>query len=163
MCFFRRRKKKILYPSVYSEWLREFKSRETVLISEEGAELFKSGALTDKKYCIDYFEKELTVFLEKQINCYFREVNRAVSEYVEENNYEYLMLMIRRYHLRYRYLYFFTGLDFLDEKLREHLKKSLDEKLREYYGELIAYFDELAVVSDSMGEVSVNIKRLIEV
>lgn len=163
MCFFKRRKKKILYPSGYSEWLKEFKSRETVLINEEGAALFRSGALPDQKYCIDNFKRELTVFLEKQINCYFREVNEAVREYVEENNYEYLMLMIRRYHVRYRYLYFFTEFDFLEEKFREHLKKSLDEKLREYYRELIAYFDELAVVSDSMGEVSVNIKRLIEV
>ena len=161
MFFFK--KKKTLYPSVYSEWIKEFKKMDTAFISEEDAALLRGGGLRDCKYCIDNFKRELTLFLEKQINCYFQEVSDVVQRYVEENDYEYLILMIRRYHLRYQHLYFFVEFDFLDENFRDHLQKTLRDKMSQYDNELITYFDEIAQGLDSMGEVSTNIKRLIEV
>ena len=162
MLFFKK-KKRAQYPSVYSEWLREFKRLDGVLIKEEDAALFRSGGLKDSKYCIDNFKRELTRFLEKQIAQYFEELGRVVRRYVEENEYDYLILMIRRYHLRYHHLHFFSDLDFLDRDFRDHLQVTLNEKITRYDKELITYFNKLATVSDSMGEVSINIKRLIEV
>ena len=161
--FFFKKKKKALYPSVYSEWLREFKRMDTALISEEDAALLKSGGLTDSKYCIDNFKRELTLFLEKQLERYFHEMDKAVQQYVEENDCEYLILMIRRYHLEYQRLYFFAELSFLEQSFRDDLKSTLKSKLYQYDNELIAYFNEIAEISDSMSEVSTNIKRLIEV
>ena len=136
---------------------------DTVLLNEEDAALLRGGGLNDRKYCIDHFKRELTLFLEKQLNFYFREVTDIVQRYVEENDYEYLILMVRRYHLRYQHLYFFADLEFLDENYRSHLQKTLRDKMYQYDNELITYFNEMALGSDSMGEMSVNIKRLIEV
>lgn len=161
--FFFKKTKKALYPSVYSEWIKEFKKMDTAFIGEENAALLRGGSLTDCKYCIDNFKRELTLFLEKQINCYFQEVSSIVQRYVEENDYEYLILMIRRYHLRYQHLYFFAEFDFLDESFRADLQKTLRDKLYRYDNDLITYFNEIAQDLDSMGEVSTNIKRLIEV
>ncbi len=159
--FFFKEKKRVLYPSVYSEWIKEFKKMDTILIREEELILFQNGGLIDYR-CIDNFKRELTVFLEKQINCYFKEVSKLVQQYVEENDYEYLILMIRRYHLRYQYLYFFLGFEFLDNKFKEQLRNTLNDKLNRYDNELIIYCDKIAEVSVSMGEVSINIKRLID-
>lgn len=136
---------------------------DTALISEEDAALLRDGILTDCNYSLDYYKRELTLFLEKQLRCFFREVDDVVQQYVEENDCEYLLLMIRRYHLRYQQLYFFADFAFLEEPFRAHLQKELSEKLLQYDRDLITYFDRLAQELDSMSEVSTNIERLIEV
>lgn len=163
MFFKNKKKKKMLYPSVYADWIKEFMKLDNILIREEDATLFRNGDLVDRKFCIVNFEREMTLFLEKQLTCYFKELSKLVQEYVEENDYEYLVLMIHRYHLRYRNLYFFLNFGFLDDKFKESMKKTLDDKLYRFDNELITYFNKVGEVSPSMGEMSINIKRLIEV
>lgn len=158
-----RKKKRVLYPSVYSEWILEFKRMDAALIGDEEAALLRGGGLKDCKYCIEYFKRELTLFLEKQIHCYFQEVSDVVRQYVEENDCEYLILMLRRYHLRYQHLYFFADFDFLNQDFKDSLQKTLREKLHQYDDELITYFNEIAPRLDAMGEISTTIKRLIEI
>ena len=128
--------------------------------------IFKRKSAAEKlaeQYSVDNYKRELGVFFEKQIEIYFQEASKAVQTYVEENNYEYLILTIRRNHLKYKRLYFFLEYDFLDDKFKQNLNESLKKKLYEFENELIVYFDKLALYTDSLSEVSTNIKRLIEV
>ena len=148
---------------MYSEWIKELKRMEESFVSEEDAVMLKGGGLEDRKYSVDNYKRELGYFLEKQVEFYFQDASKAVQAYVEENNYEYLILTIRRNHLKYKRLYFFSEYDFLDSKYKECLQESLKKKLYDFENELIVYFDKLALYTDSLSEVSTNIKRLIEV
>ncbi len=132
-------------------------------ISEQDVGMLRDGGLEDRKYSADNYKRELGSFLEKQVQYYFQDASKAVQAYVEENNYEYLILTIRRNHLKYQRLYFFSEYDFLDSKFKDSLLESLKKKLYEFENELIVYFDKLALYTDSLSEVSTNIKRLIEV
>ena len=85
MFFFKKKNKRAQYPTVYSEWIKEFQRLDACLICEETAALLRCGRLKDYKYCIDHFKRELTQFMEKQIGCYFRELGETVQRYVEEN------------------------------------------------------------------------------
>ena len=161
--FRKKKKKKRVYPALYSEWLNEMKRMGVSFISEEDAAMLKGGVLEDRKYSADNYKRELGAFLEKQIEYYFQDFGKAVQTYVEENNYEYLILIIRRNHLKYSRLYFFSKFDFLNDEFKESLQTSLKKKLYEFETELISYFDKLALYTDSLSEVSTNIKRLIEV
>lgn len=136
---------------------------EESFISDQDVNMLKDGGLEDRKYSADNFKRELGAFFEKQVQHYFQDAGKAVQTYVEENNYEYLILTIRRNHLKYQRLYFFSEYDFLDSEFKVSLLKSLKTKLYEFENELIVYFDKLALYTDSLSEVSTNIKRLIEV
>ena len=136
---------------------------DAAFLGEQDSMLLRSGCLRDRKYCISNFKREMQAFLEKQVAYFFQDFSKAVERYVSENDEAYLLLIIRRYNLKYRRLYFFTQYDFLEQEYREKLMKAIEEKRKAFYVEMITYFDKIAMYTDSMCEVPINIKRLIEV
>lgn len=163
MLWFKRAKKQRPYPYVYSEWLVEFKRLKDSLLRAEDAALLSGGVLSDGKYTLQNFVPELRTFLERQVELFFGQYKREIQIGLDEGNCEYLLLVIRRHHLRYRNLLFFRELAFLDVCLRNDLSAELNEKLRQYHCDLLGYFKKLSDYTDSMYQVSVNIQRLMEV
>lgn len=159
---FQFRKRQRLYPSVYSEWNTEFKRMDTAFLSEQDAIMLKSGCLKDSKYSVEYFKKGLEIFLEKQIAFFFRDFSKAIQVHVEENNSDYILLLIRRYTASYERLFFFEEYDFLPILYRKRITEQLKEKLRTFEEDLTSYFDRMSLYSASMYNVSINIRRLVE-
>ena len=151
------------YPSLYTEWLHEFERIGSTYIKAQDSETFRTGALTDKKYSLDNFKRRLSEFLEIQLKAFFAAYTKEVEEHALEENCEYLILVIRRNMKKYKDLYFFESLDFLDAKYKEKLSSELDDKLKQFIKDLHRYFAEIEKYTDSMYEVSLNLKRLIEV
>lgn len=151
------------YPSLYSEWLFEFERIGGTCIKAEDSAMLSGGELSDKKYSLDNFKRQLAAFLERQIGAFFASYTKEIETYVEENNCEYLMLIIRRNRKKYENLYFFRDFGFLDAKYKDNLISELDKKLDVFHRDLARYFNELSGYVDSMYEVSLTLKRLIEV
>ena len=161
MLWFKKEKRR--YPAVFYEWITEFERIGTAFLSEQDAKLLSEGILKDKKYCIENFEKELSAFLEKQLRAFFDQYSTVVRRYTEEGDFEYLILVVRRHYVQYRRLFFFEAWDFVGEAYKRDLSRTLRDKINTYHHDLVSYFDKLAVYADSMYEVSLSIKRLIEV
>ncbi len=163
MFWFRKKEKKRQYPSVLSEWLTEFRRMDTAFLSEQDADMLRTGCLKDSKYSIEPFKKEFTSFLEKQLAIFSREFGRAVQLHIEENDCDYLLLTIRRFTKKYERIFFFENFGFLPAPYRQEIIRQLKAKLHTYEEELVEYFDKLALYSASMSDVSLNVRRLMEV
>ncbi len=164
MLWFKREKRqKPSYPAVYSDWLKEFGRLNDFYLSEQDANMLKGGVLSDSKYSLEYFEHELSKFLSGQLEIFLQGFGKAVARYIEENNSEYLLLTVRRYKLEFERLFFFEDFGFLKQKYRDDLKKELKDKLTLIEKELITYLDKISIYSASMSDVSLNLRRMIEV
>ncbi len=163
MFWFKKKEKKRVYPAVYSEWLSEFKRLEDSFLSEADSVMLSGGDLTDKKYSIVNFENSLSGFLEKQIQMFFAKFSKDIEANIDEGNCEYMLLIIRRYNLKYNNLFFFENFAFLDAKYKNELVCELKGKLNSYNNDLLRYFSKISEYTDTMYEVTLGIKRLIEV
>ena len=163
MFWFKKKEKKRIYPAVYSEWLSEFKRLDDSFLSEADSVMLSGGDLTDKKYSLVNFENRLSEFLEKQIKLFFAKFSKDIEANIDEGNCEYMLLVIRRYNLRFRDLFFFENFDFIEPKYKNGLSEELKSKLKSYNGDLLRYFNKISEYTDTMYEVTLGIKRLIEV
>ncbi len=163
MCFWKKKKKKErVYPSVYSEWITEFNRIGQTFFNEHDALTLSSGCLTDSKYSIDNFKRELTSFLEKQLSVFFADFLKKIEVHVEENDCEYLLLTIRRNIAKYNKFFFFEKFDFLDSEFIREVKGQLNQKIQVFEQDLVKYFDKISFCSPSMCDVRLNVKRIME-
>ena len=156
------KKKLRVYPSVYSEWLQEFNRMKVFYFSQQDAEMLKNGCLKDSKYSLNYLKKELLHFLENQISLFFCDFSKAIQENIESSNSEYLLLVIRRYVLNYKRLFFFENLDFLPLEYTKKISKEINGKLQLFLKDVLEYLNKNYLYSASMYYVALNIQRIIE-
>ena len=159
MCWFI--KKKRVYPGVYGEWLTEFNRLNNSFLNEQDVALFSSGALTDKKFSIDNFKRELSKFVSNQIKLFFDEFKQNVDNSLKDFNAQYITLVIRRNKLRYQNLLFVEKLTFLEDKFKREMASQINEKLKVFMTELSVYFHKLGKYVEDANCISTNIKRII--
>lgn len=161
MCWFKKEKKR-QYPAVYSEWVYEFGRLGKTLFQARDAEMLGGGVLKDSKYSIKGFKADLSAFLEGQLGLFLEKYKKDLATHLESADCEYLMLVIRRASLRYRDLFFFEGLSFLDKTYKKELGDELREKWRQYHEDLLDYFKRLEGYTDALHQVTVSIQRLLQ-
>ena len=118
MCFFKKKEKRRVYPSVYSEWLKEFQRIGLKLMKDSDYDMFIEGGLQDKKYAEKLFESELSKFLEKQLQAFFAQYEEQIRAHVTPRDVDYINLIVRRNDKRFNTLFFFEKLNWLDKKLK---------------------------------------------
>ena len=157
--FWFKKAKQRKYPAAYSEWVFEFRRLGDTLLQAPDAEMLSGGVLKDRKNSITVFKKDLSEFLEKQLGYFFEKYRREIATYTEENNCEYLMLVIRRCTATYENLFFFEDLEFLAKDWRAKVTKDLRQKMQQFRADLLAYFKKVGEYTDAMAQAAILIQR----
>ena len=98
--------------------------------------------------------------VKKQLNIFFSDFKNDVNKYTDENNSAYLEVVIRRYDLKYKNLFFFKELNFLASKFKEDITSQLFEKISVFYDVLFEHFKKLDDHSPSLEYLSIIVARL---
>ena len=160
---FRRKPKVRPYPAVYGEWCTEFGRIDNSgrALTEAEAVLLSGGVLQDSKYTKESFTQSLAAFLERQVGLFFKSYDAAIKVCMDDGDVHYLVLTLKRYTRRYEQLFFFEKLEFMSRDEREQLTCDLQDKLKTYHKDLLAYVQKISEYTPHMIPVITHIRRLI--
>lgn len=123
--------KKLTSITHYSDWIKVFSSIKSGQSMDEFYDLMIIGKLKDIKYSKKFFEKELVVFIDFQLNTVIKDFASNLNKYLSIGDYDSLSVIILRFYNEVIKIKFYESLKFVDLKLSEQLSKSIDENIEE--------------------------------
>lgn len=129
-------------PTNYQQWIKIFEEiKQNNTLKDNYSRLIR-GKLKDKKYSIDYFNKELIDFVKFYLKFIFENYQVSLNYFLKKNDYSSVRYLTINFIENVKMIRFFDLLNFVNSKLKFDLDSEIQRNVTEFNSKFEKYLYE---------------------
>ncbi len=149
-------------PQTYQQWLECFEMLSTGPVSGEYVESLKHGSCPGIEKMTAKFDERLQETVNRMMNRATKHCTRSLNEALEEGDFSYIEVILRRCRREIEHCRFYRELPFLQAEFRDRLDMQVVKETNRYWDRLKGYLAKLIEETESaeLYDLLYYIKRL---